>query len=312
MSDQVTLSVLIVSFNSEPWLPECLGSVTEELRHVAGEVVVVDNASTDGSVALIEAGFPDVRLVRSAVNLGFARAVNLAAANARGEWLLLLNPDTVVSEGAIRELLRFAGDHPGNRMYGGRIVTPDGELDPASCWALPTLWSMLCFATGLSTVGSGSRILDPESLGDWQRDTVREVDMITGALLLIAASDWRLLGGLDEAYFVYGEDADLAFRARKQGIRPIIDPAAQIVHHKSVSTPDKTSKYVLLLAGKATYLSKNWNGPKSATGLFLLRAGVWLRATLERGRPRGWRGAWTQRSRWTGGFPAALFPESDR
>ncbi|WP_219995803.1 hypothetical protein, partial [Schumannella sp. 10F1B-5-1] len=107
--------------------------------------------------------------------------------------ILLLNPDTLVRRGSIAALVAFADEHPEYRVYGGRTLRPDGGLDPSSCWGEPTAWSLICFATGLSTVFHRTRLFDPESLGRWQRDTVREVPVITGCLLLISRADWDLL-----------------------------------------------------------------------------------------------------------------------
>ena len=105
------------------------------------------------------------------------------------------------------------GTNPGHGLYGGRTLWPDGTVCPGSCWGKPSLWSLFCFSTLLSTVFKGSRVFDPESLGGWQRDTVREVDIVTGCLLLAPREVWDELGGFDERFFMYGEDGDLALRA---------------------------------------------------------------------------------------------------
>src|SRR5947207_213624 len=184
------LSILVVSYNTCQLLRDCLASVYQETGGTAFEVVVVDNASDDGSADMVATEFPAVRLFALDENLGFARATNLAADKAVGEFLLLLNPDTTVLDGATGRLLAFARRHPADGVYGGRTVRPDGTVDPSSCWGAPGLWSVSCFALGLSALFPRSRLFDPESLGRWERDSVRHVDVVTGCLMLVPAALW--------------------------------------------------------------------------------------------------------------------------
>jgi GT2 family glycosyltransferase len=296
------VAVLIVSYNTERELVRCLESLRAQRRSVTQQVVVVDNASSDGSVAAVRERFGEVELVASPENLGFARGVNLAATRADAELLLLLNPDTVVLDHAVDELVAFARAHPGHGLYGGRTVRPDGSLEPSSCWALPTLWSTLMFVTGLSTLARGSRWLDPESMGDWARDTVREVDVVTGCLMLVPRTAWDELGGFDERYFMYGEDADLALRARAAGMRPIVCPDAVVVHEVGRASAHRADKLLLLFRGKATLMRCHWRGPRRALGLGLLAGGVAVRAALA--RDTAWAALWRERRTWLRGFPA--------
>jgi GT2 family glycosyltransferase len=253
-------------------------------------------------VASVRERFGEVELVASPENLGFARGVNLAAARADADFLLLLNPDTVVLDHAVDELVAFARAHPGHGLYGGRTVRPDGALEPSSCWALPTLWSTLMFVTGLSSLARGSRWLDPESMGGWARDTVREVDVVTGCLMLVPRAVWDELGGFDERYFMYGEDADLALRARAAGLRPIVCPDAVVVHEVGRASAHRADKLLLLFRGKATLMRCHWRGPRRALGLALLAGGVAVRALVA--RDAAWGTLWRQRRTWLGGFPA--------
>ena len=147
----VDVSVLIVSYRCRDEVAACLASIPSGATSVSTEVIVVDNDSGDGTTELIRDRFPDVDLVASDENLGFAVAVNLAARRAKGAFLLLLNPDTVVHPGAIDALVAFARSTPRHGIYGGRTVNPDGTTHPGSCWGAPSVWSMFCFATMLST-----------------------------------------------------------------------------------------------------------------------------------------------------------------
>ena len=264
---------------------------------------MLDNDSGDGTAEMVGAEFPDVRLLALDENLGFAAGVNRAAEDARGEYVLLLNPDTVVHDGALDSLVGFARAHPEHGLYGGRTLDPDGTVNPGSCWAQPSLWSLVCFATMLSTAFKGSRLFDPEAIGGWKRDTVREVGIVTGCLLLAPRAVWRELGGFDTRFFMYGEDADLGMRAWARGLRPAITPDAVITHEIGVSSASRPDKLVLLFRGKATLLRKHWSPLRRRVGIALLLLGVGVRALLARSSP--WRAVWAARRSWVEGYAPA-------
>ncbi len=310
MSHSADVAILIVSYNTEDLLRDSLRSVYEQRGSLRQQVIVVDNGSVDRSVDMIRAEFPDVELIDAKENLGFARGVNLAATRANAEFLLLLNPDTLVLDRAIERLVQFARSNPGHGLYGGRALKRDGSLELSSCWALPTVWSMTCFALGLSTVFRHSRWFDPEAMADWRRDTVREVGIITGCLLLASRDDWRVLNGFDERYFMYGEDADLAFRARQAGFRPVICPEACIVHDVGKASATRAGKLLLLFTGKATLVRDHFKGWRKQLVLLELLMGVGLRALLARMKPNPdiggadpWATVWGQRRDWIRGYP---------
>lgn len=295
------VSVLVVTYKCRDVAQACLASVYETTRDLDVEVVVLDNASGDGTVELVRSEFPQAHLIASPQNLGFAAGVNLAAEAAKGEYLLLLNPDTVVHEDAIQALVRFARSRPQGGIYGGRTLDPDGTVNPGSCWGAPTLWSLFCFATLLTTAFRTTALFDPESLGGWKRDSVREVDVVTGCLLLAPRTLWQELGGFDTRFFMYGEDADLTLRAWAHGYRPAITPDAVVTHEIGVSSDADGEKYLLLYRGKATLLRKHWRGLRLRAGLGLLAAGIGLRALL---RPRSeYPDVWRRRREWREGYP---------
>ena len=309
------VAVIIVSYNSENHLGDCLESVFTHCRRVNLEVIVLDNASTDNSVALVRNQFPAVKLLTPGRNLGFAAGVNLAARHATADYLLLLNPDTVLLESAIDAIVEFARNSPHHGLYGARTFKPDGRVEPSSCWGLPTLWSLAMFATGLSSMARRHPLFDPESLGDWPRDTVREVGIISGCCLLVARPVWEKLGGFDERFFMYGEDADLAMRARRSGYRPVICPQARLIHEVGQSSTP-AGKLLLLFRGKATLLRTHWRGLRRIAGLGLLLAGVagravstqLARAALRRSAPDRWLVVWRQRREWIRGYASAELP----
>jgi N-acetylglucosaminyl-diphospho-decaprenol L-rhamnosyltransferase len=309
------VSIVVVTYKCRDEAAECLASIYERTHGVSFEVVVVENASGDGTAERLRNEFPAVKLVALEENIGFAAGVNRGVEEATGEYVLLLNPDSVVHEGAVPELVEFAGDNPGHGLYGGRTLWPDGTVCPGSCWGKPSLWSLFCFSTLLSTVFKGSRVFDPESLGGWQRDTVREVDIVTGCLLLAPREVWDVLGGFDERFFMYGEDGDLALRVARLGLRPIITPDAVITHEVGVSSATRSDKVVLLLKGKATLLHKHWPSGKRRVGLALLSLGVAVRAfgarIALRGKDSPWVPVWRARRDWLRGY-APRRPVSER
>jgi len=302
----VDVSVIIVSYNTRDWLERCLSSIPPATRSRKVEVIIVDNASKDGSADEIAKNHPQVRLLRNSSNAGFARAVNQGAAIAHGRYVLLLNPDGWLYEGAIDRLVEFAVANPRYIVCGGRTVTPSGEMDPRSCWAAPTLWSLASSAMLLSTLRPGSTLFDPEAMGDFRRDSAREVGVVTGCLLLMSTEDWRKLGGFDEKYFVYGEDADLCLRAARTGRVCAITPDAVMVHAVGASSATRPDKLELLLKGRIALVQTHFAGWKAPLGRGFIIWGVWIRALLEKlGLSRGtsWREVWRRRSQWRDGYP---------
>jgi len=306
--DQAVVDVLVVvvSYNALEWLESCLGAVAEAAPRRRVHVVVVDNASSPEVQAYLATRPYGVDVLQQTRNLGFARACNLGAAHRPSRSVMLLNPDAVLLPGAIEALADFLASDPGRGLVGGRTLRPDGELDPSSCWGAPSLWSWFCAATGVSSVFRHSPLFDPESLGQWPRDSEREVDIITGCLLLASRSAWDQLGGFDEDFFMYGEDADLSLRARAAGMRPSITPAATAVHAVGASSPHRLGKQRLLLRGKVTLARKHWSARRSRIAVGLLTAGVGVRALAESARRREdqtMRTLWSERRDWQAGWP---------
>jgi N-acetylglucosaminyl-diphospho-decaprenol L-rhamnosyltransferase len=308
----VDVSILIVTYKCRDAARDCLESIYEQTSGIDYEVIVVENDSGDGTAEMVRTEFPQARLIEMDENVGFAAGVNLAAGEAEGEYLLLLNPDTMVHEGAVRNLVGFARRHPEHGLYGGRTLHPDGTVDPGSCWDQQTVWSLVCFATMLTSAFPDSRLFDPESIGGWQRDTVREVGMVTGCLCLAPRHVWEELGGFDLRFWMYGEDADLSMRAIRAGYRPAITPDAVITHEVGVSSGTQVNKLTMILKGKATLLHKHWGSPRRQVGLTLLLLGAGSRALVARlaGRRAGarldaWRDVWRGRASWLAGYPEA-------
>ena len=265
------LSIIIVSYNTRDMTLECIDSVLRETTTARYEIIVVDNASADGSAEAIRIKYPTIRLIETGENIGFARANNLAAVSATGRRILLLNPDTVILNHAIDSLYEFALENPECRIWGGRTVFGNGALNPQSCWGRMTLWSTFCNVLGLSQL-KGSMFFNPEEYGRWQRDSIRTVDIVTGCFFLIDSDLWKQLKGFDPIFFMYAEEADLCLRAQRFGAKPKINPSATIIHYGGASERDRVDQKIKLLAGKNTLIRRHWSAPTYFAGrlLFLM------------------------------------------
>jgi GT2 family glycosyltransferase len=264
-----------------------LRSVFRETEKTDFEIIVLDNASTDGSVEAIATEFGDkINFIASKKNLGFAAGNNQAALNAKGQYLLLLNPDTIVLDKAIDHLMTFARLQPQAGIWGGRTLFGDGSLNPASCWSRQSLWSLFCQAVGFTSVFRRSTLLNPEGIGGWDRSGIRSVDIVSGCFLLIEYDLWLRLDGFRSEFFMYGEEADLCLRARKFGARPMVSAAATIIHYGGASEIVKADKLVRLLSAKMRLVEFHFPATSKWLGRWLLSlwplSRYWAQAMLSR------------------------------
>jgi N-acetylglucosaminyl-diphospho-decaprenol L-rhamnosyltransferase len=312
------VSIIIVSYNTREHTLRCLRDLlTRQASRVRLDVVVVDNASDDGSADAVAAGFPNVRLVRLEENVGWGRAVNRAASDCESPYLLLLNPDTRPVGDVVEQLVSFAWSRPGHGIYTGRTLTVDGVDDGHACLGLPSLWSYVCFATGLSTAFKRQSWANPEGLPEYDRRSVREVPAVSGCLLLVERTLFHALEGFDPRYFLYSEDVDLSLRARRLGARPIAYPHASIVHIGGASSTSDSQR-IRILRGKMTYAYRHWGPARAKAAGALLGAGVLLRCIAgsvlngERSRGVAWPAVWQERRTWLAGYPPIEEPRPGR
>jgi N-acetylglucosaminyl-diphospho-decaprenol L-rhamnosyltransferase len=312
------LTVVIVTYRSAAEIGACLDAISRATSDIPAEIIVVDSASGDDTAKRASRAAPSAKVIEREVNEGFASACNLAGEVASGDWLLFLNPDTVISAGAVAELLACAGRHADGGIFGGRFVHADGSPDPRSCWGRPSLWSALCFGLGLSSLFPGSGVFDPESPPDWSADRPedRQVAVISGALMLVRRGVWDELGGFDQDFYLYGEDADFCLRAARAGWTSVVTSRAVCLHSggKSSSSVDKL---VRLFTGKVSVIQRHFPPGLRWLGLRLLLTGVLLRAVggrvvgtlapARQGRPTqradDWRALWQARASWRRGWP---------
>jgi GT2 family glycosyltransferase len=223
----LVISIVLVSYNTRKMTLESLAAAYAELGNITAEVFVVDNASTDGSVAAIRDRFPLVKIIENSTNLGFGAANNLAMQSAAGKYILLLNTDAFLKPGALRALIDYLDASPQVAVVGPRLLNADGTLQ-VSCYPFPTpfrAWTENLWISKLAASGS--------ALGDyrkWAHDQERQVDWVVGACMLVRREAYEQVGGFDERFFMYAEEADWQRRMRDAGWQIAFTPAAQVTH----------------------------------------------------------------------------------
>jgi N-acetylglucosaminyl-diphospho-decaprenol L-rhamnosyltransferase len=273
------VSVVIVSYESRELLTRCLSALAADEGGAASrEVIVVDQASGDGTAAWLEAEHPDVRLVALEENVGFGAGNNRGAELAQGRWLLLLNSDAFVRPGAIDELVRFAEARPEIGAAGPRLLWPDGRLQ-RSCRRFPTVFRLATEFLYLRKLAPRSRILNGFYCGEFAHDEPRRVDWVTGACVLVRRELYERLGGFDEAFFLYSEEVDLLYRAAQTGAETWYDPAAEVVHVWG-GTAGRASALTLEEQARShvRYLGKHGSQATARRARLVLLAGLRLRA----------------------------------
>ncbi len=298
----VELTIIVVSYGTREMTLACLDSVVRETRRTSYEIVLVDNGSMDGSPDAVARRFPEIKLLRQQRNLGFAAACNLAARQASGRYLLLLNPDTVVLDGAIDKLVDFARNHAEAGIWGGRTLFGDGRLNPASCWRRPTLWNQFCAGLALNTRFPNSPLFNSLGYGGWQRDNERDVDIVSGCFLLIDAEVWNQLRGFSPAFFMYGEDSDLCLRAGQLGYRPRFVPYAALMHEGSGTEPDRIRKMRQVLAARSMLARRHFSPLARPLALLFIAARPMIGQLMARRDLRPlWKEVWAGRRKWLTG-----------
>ncbi|MFQ5683624.1 MAG: glycosyltransferase family 2 protein [Candidatus Binatia bacterium] len=267
-------SIVIVSYNSEDFLGECLRSVFEHTTGLSYEVWVVDNGSRDHTVESVRSQFSQVHLIVNDKNLGFSRACNQAILHSTGEYILLLNPDTVILNNAIGRLMAYMDAHLDVGMAGGKVLNSDGTPQAACRRGMPTPWAMLCKATGLDRMFSWSRSMAEYNLLWRPWDQEADVVSVSGSFQMARRSVIESIGLLDEAIFMYGEDIDWCLRTREAGWRVVYFPGARIIHYKGRSSKKEIARARSEFYRSYLYLYEKWFAKK---GNFL---GRWLVSTM--------------------------------
>ena len=236
------LSIVIVSWNAAKHLERCLGALIPELAELPSEIIVVDNASTDGSEELVRDQFSQVKLICNPQNLGFAKANNIGIRESKGKYLGLLNSDIEVRVDCFKGMLQFMEENPRVGMCAPRILNPDGTLQ-LSCFSLPTLWNMLCRALALDSLFPNSRLFGSRMMTFFAHDTIRSVEMLNGCFLLVRRQALEQVGLLDENFYFYGEDIDWAKRFGDAGWDIVFFPEAEAIHYGGASSSNSPIRF---------------------------------------------------------------------
>jgi GT2 family glycosyltransferase len=254
-SEQIDVSVVVVSYNVRSMLLRCLESVDVALAGVPHEVVVVDNASRDGSPTAVREGFPRARIIESPVNNGFGKANNLAIQQTIGEFVFFLNPDTQVDPAALKKLLDYIRARPNVGIAGPRLLYPTG-VDQPSRRRFPTPLTAVVESTIVQQWLPRNALLDRYYLND-RSDVTQDVDWLVGACLLVRRSVLNLIGGFDERFFMYSEELDLCRRAREAGWRIAYVGDAEVTHYEGASSEQNLEQRSKLFnESKARYFEK--------------------------------------------------------
>jgi len=241
----VDLSIVVVSFNARDYLRRCLASVLEHTKGVSCEVIVVDNASWDGSAQMVQAEFPQVTLVRLTTNLGFAAGCNRGMERAAGEFILLLNPDTDLAEDAFSPMVAYCRQNPSVGILGPKLLNSDGSLQ-LSCRRFPShLTSLFNRQSILTRLFPGNPFSRRYLMTDWAHDRIEPVDWLSGACLVLRRDMADRIGGMDEGFFMYIEDVDLCYRAHRAGYEVVYFPQVAVTHHIGKSSDTIPNRSIL-------------------------------------------------------------------
>jgi hypothetical protein len=266
----VDLSIIIVSWNAKAFLLECLRSLTGEIDDRRTEIIVVDNASTDGSPEAVESEFPNVKLLRNPTNLGFAKANNIGIKQSAGQYVCLVNSDVKILPGCFTRLIDYMEQHSGIGMLGPKVLNADLTLQ-LSHRRLPTLWNRFCRALALDTLfpnstafGHGSENLKPNA-------TAVEVEVLSGSFWMVRREALDRVGLLDEVFFMYAEDLDWCKRFRDAGWKVVYFPGAGVIHYGGASSANAPVRFYLeLQRANLQYWKKHHSRPAQIVFVFIL------------------------------------------
>lgn len=275
------LSVIIVNYNVKYFLEQALLSVGRASRGLEVETWVVDNNSVDDSVRMVQEKFPEVHLIQNQDNPGFSIANNQAIRQSKGEYVLLLNPDTVVEEDTFEKCIKFMDAHPEAGGLGVRMIDGSGAFLPESKRGFPSPWVAFCKTVGLSRLFPKSRLFNRYHLGYLDEMETNEVEVLAGAFMFMRRSVLDEVGLLDEAFFMYGEDIDLSYRIIQGGYKNYYLPETSIIHYKGESTKKGSLNYVrAFYNAMIIFARKHFTGNKAALFVLMLQIAIYLRAGL--------------------------------
>ncbi|MFC2116048.1 glycosyltransferase [Bacteroidota bacterium] len=275
------LSIVIVNYNVKHFLEQCLHSVIRASGGIETEVFVVDNNSVDGSSAMVQEKFPEVKLIRNDDNVGFSVANNQAIRKALGKYILLLNPDTVIEEDTLSKCIRYMDEHPDSGALGVKMIDGKGDFLPESKRSLPTPRVAFYKIFGLSRLFPKSRVFSKYHLGNLDKDEIHSVEILCGAFIMLRKSALDKVGLLDESFFMYGEDIDISYRLLNAGYKNIYYPETTIIHYKGESTKKGSLNYVMTFYNAMSIFARKHYSRKMARSYStIINLAIYFRAFL--------------------------------
>lgn len=278
----IDLSIVIVNYNVRQFVLQCLESVFKsELQGLNIEVILVDNNSTDGSVSAVTKFYPQVHVIANTDNPGFSKANNQGIKISSGEFVLLLNPDTVIAEDTIVKCLNKMRSQSDIGALGVKMIDGTGAFLPESKRSFPTVWNSMTKLLGLSTMFPSVKLLGGYNLTYLPADSSHDIDVLCGAFMLMRKEALQKSGLLDEDFFMYGEDIDLSYRIKKAGYRILYFADTTIIHYKGESTKKSSVNYVkTFYKAMIIYVKKHYSGGAASFFVLLLSVSIYLRAGI--------------------------------
>lgn len=278
---RIDVSIVIVNYNVKAFLEQCLMAINRAKHDLEIEIFVVDNASVDGSQAMIKRKFRDVVLIENTKNVGFSKANNQALKNVKGTYVLIINPDTLIQEDTLVKLKDFLDRHPKTGAVGCKLINPDGSFQITSRRSLPTPWVAFTKITGLSRLFSRSRIFGKYNLTFLDPDCETEVDVLSGSFMFVRRAVLKDVGLFDEDYFMYGEDIDLCYRIKRKGWKIVYTPTTKAIHYKGESTKKGELSYLThFYSAMLIFTHKHFVGRYSYLLQILLTIGIYSRVAI--------------------------------
>ncbi len=277
-----SVSIVIVNYNVRHFLSNCLDSIEKSITTgLQIETIVVDNHSIDGSVQAIKQKYPWVTLIENKENLGFGKANNQGFAIARGQYILALNPDTILQEDTLQQCFLFMENHADCGVLGVKMIDGSGTYLPESKRGTPGLWNAFCKFSGLSALFPNSRIWAGYYMGHLSADDIQEVDVLCGAFMFFKAEALSATKGFDEDFFMYGEDIDLSIRIKNAGWKVMYFPNTRIIHFKGESSKKASFNYILhFYQSMSIFVGKHYKGWRSAAFKLFIRVAILVTALV--------------------------------
>ena len=275
----MTISVIIVNYNVKDFLEQCLLSVQAALKNIQGEIIVIDNASSDGSINYLQPKFPLVKFIANTENTGFGKACNQGFKLSSGQYILFLNPDTIVPADCFGKCISFLHSHAEAGALGVKMLDGNGKFLKESKRAFLSLSTSLFKMSGLAGLFPHSKIFAKYYLGHLDENKNHEVDVLAGAFMLIKRNVLELTGGFDETFFMYGEDIDLSYRIQKAGFKNYYFSEIQVTHFKGESTKKGSLNYIKMFYG-AMNIFVNKHYKKAGFFKFVIHVGIWFAAGI--------------------------------